>query len=743
MRLLNAITLKVEEFMDQNVPEYAILSHTWVAGQEVTLQDMQKKEGTERSGFEKIRKTCEMALQYDLEYAWVDTCCIDKTSSAELSEAINSMMSWYQRSKVCFTYLADVPPDTDIHQPKSAFAKSRWFERGWTLQELLAPSRLIFLYDDWNFMSERDNIDDLITQITGIDQTFLTAPLIANERNASGGGVLQSRLYSASIAERMSWASKRETTRIEDTAYSLLGIFGINMPLLYGEGPNAFLRLQEEIMKHSDDQTLLAWSLQEDDPEESGVLAISPAAFSECKDFIPCSVGTPTPPFQITNKGLRIEMPISSDSFTHGRYGLLQCRTKQDPTTMIAIPLESSRDGLYVRRKKPLCNLNYRYWSAWPLSSVNLLPSFSFASSITESPSYTVFLKDLPENFYISEVFPPNSRPQSDMRIVMAGTPGSEGEFEEMVMVLLTSSTNGVDPLVIRIVVELSPGESDFKASCSFVKNSGLRLYDSEHLEGDFYNNVSLASSWHSRKSLGFPFWTRRPEANYITSCRCEYRFEKTIILASVKQEGVQVEGITPQRGPDMIYHGWDAESDPWSEKLQDLKKGWARILQRVSYHCRNSLRVVVRSLALSPWIFSFVADRLIIRTFEQFAWTILHIWEYSNVYTIAGGTVLSLSYNRFLPQRISWHITNVIRSMPFARQFGGLQKTDALDCFLLYICCKCLPSELLSDVLKKDYAALLGILLGLGFRRALSDGGLEYDYCLGLAVWNVPKRQT
>ncbi|KAM0499454.1 hypothetical protein ACHAP8_005610 [Fusarium lateritium] len=270
MRLLNAITLEVEEFMDQNVPEYAILSHTWVAGQEVTLQDMQKKEGTERSGFEKIRKTCEMALQYDLEYAWVDTCCIDKTSSAELSEAINSMMSWYQRSKVCFTYLADVPPDTDIHQPKSAFAKSRWFERGWTLQELLAPSRLIFLYDDWNFMSERDNIDDLITQITGIDQTFLTAPLIANERNASGGGVLQSRLYSASIAERMSWASKRETTRIEDTAYSLLGIFGINMPLLYGEGPNAFLRLQEEIMKHSDDQTLLAWSLQEDDPEESG-----------------------------------------------------------------------------------------------------------------------------------------------------------------------------------------------------------------------------------------------------------------------------------------------------------------------------------------------------------------------------------------------------------------------------------------------------------------------------------------
>ncbi|KAG8670352.1 hypothetical protein FPOAC2_09704 [Fusarium poae] len=132
MRLLNAKTLQVEEFMDHKVPEYAILSHTWVAGQEASLQDMQKKEGRERSGYEKIRKTCELALQHDLAYAWVDTCCIDKTSSAELSEAINSMMSWYQRSEVCFTYLADVPPGTDIQQQESAFAKSRWFERGWT-----------------------------------------------------------------------------------------------------------------------------------------------------------------------------------------------------------------------------------------------------------------------------------------------------------------------------------------------------------------------------------------------------------------------------------------------------------------------------------------------------------------------------------------------------------------------------------------------------------------------------------
>ncbi|KAF5984735.1 beta transducin-like protein [Fusarium bulbicola] len=263
-----------------------------------------------------------------------------------------------------------------------------------------APSRLIFLYDDWSVMSERDEIVDLITQITGIDQAILSPP--------TADCFLQSRLHAASIAEKMSWASQRQTTRIEDTAYCLLGIFGINMPLLYGEGENAFMRLQEEIMKRSDDQTLLAW-YPEAGPADSGVLATSPAAFANCKDFIPCDVGMPTPPFQMTNKGLRIEMPLSSDSFSDGSFGLLQCRTKKDPTTMIAIPLASYSNNLYVRMTgQPLLFLSYQYWRAWPFTSVNLLPSFSFTSSIVQPPTYTVFLESIPENFYIAEVYPPN-----------------------------------------------------------------------------------------------------------------------------------------------------------------------------------------------------------------------------------------------------------------------------------------------------------------------------------------------
>ncbi|KAG8670351.1 hypothetical protein FPOAC1_009759 [Fusarium poae] len=458
------------------------------------------------------------------------------------------------------------------------------------------------------------------------------------------------------------------------------------MPLLYGEGSNAFLRLQEEIMKRSDDQTLLAWSLQQDDPEESGVLATSPAAFSECKDFIPCSVGTPTPPFQITNKGLHIEMPISSDSFTYGTYGLLQCRTKQDPTTMIAIPLESGRDGLYVRRKKPLCNLNYRYWSTWPLSSANLLPSSSFASSITESPSYTVFLKDIPENFYIAEVRPRHWRPQSDERIIIAETPESKGTFDDA-LVLLKSSVSGVDPLVVEVSVAIPPEKYGFVAYCKFVKVSGE----------EFYDNTSLYTSWRWRGAIVRAHSIIRPEANYEVSYRCEHHFGKTLFLVSVKQEGVQVEEIAPQRGPDMIFHDWDADSDPWSESMIELEKGWTRILQRLSYRCRNSLRAVVRSLALSPWIFAFAVDRLFMATFKQLRFKILHIWKCRNDHKIGGGTALSLSY-------ISWQIWKIIHAIPFAKQFGRFQKTYAMDVFLLYICCKLIPSELLSAVLEKDY---------------------------------------
>src|SRR2546421_7862846 len=158
------------------------------------------------------------ALNRITEFGRVNTCCIDKTSSAELSEAINSMYRWYQGSMVCYAYLAGVPPkalDPQNGIERSEFSRSRWFTRGWTLQELIAPPMVIFLDQEWQEIGTKSSLHGTISTITGIPSNILL------------GGDLES----ASVAQRMSWASKRETKRVEDVAYCLMGIFGINMPL--------------------------------------------------------------------------------------------------------------------------------------------------------------------------------------------------------------------------------------------------------------------------------------------------------------------------------------------------------------------------------------------------------------------------------------------------------------------------------------------------------------------------------
>ena len=192
----------------------------------------------------KIQKACEVARSEGYEYIWIDSSCINKESSSELSEAINSMYKWYGRADVCFVFLADVPDDDDVYAVDSAFRRSRWFRRGWTLQELIAPRRVLFFSSGWTFLGTKFSLVDVIQDVTQIDGDILLHNKSLNE---------------ASVAQRMSWASTRETTRIEDQAYSLLGIFAINMPTLYGEGEQAFRRLQEEILKRIPDQSLFAW----------------------------------------------------------------------------------------------------------------------------------------------------------------------------------------------------------------------------------------------------------------------------------------------------------------------------------------------------------------------------------------------------------------------------------------------------------------------------------------------------
>jgi hypothetical protein len=233
-----------------------------------------------KSGFLKLKNSCNQAKSNGYDWIWIDTCCIDKTSSAELSEAINSMYRWYKKSSVCYVYLSDVGSsrkDLGLYDDLALRTRSqpppRWYTRGWTLQELIAPADVDFYSSDWTFLGTKLGHMRTLSEFTGIDFYAL------------GGGDLRK----LTVARRMSWVSKRKTTVVEDIAYFLLGIFDINMPLLYGEGEKAFIRLQEEIMKISDDQSIFAWRDDEsldtyreeygNSFHQTGLLAAQPAFF--------------------------------------------------------------------------------------------------------------------------------------------------------------------------------------------------------------------------------------------------------------------------------------------------------------------------------------------------------------------------------------------------------------------------------------------------------------------------------
>jgi hypothetical protein len=264
MRLVDTSKLTLVTKHDSNIPPYAILSHTWGDDDdELTFQEVQNLKASKwkpddgapvalamKPGFIKLRGAAAMAQSRGYQYLWIDTCCIDKTSSAELSEAINSMFRWYRDAEVCFVLLNDVSstpaswdktPGSVPHFVLDEISASRWLTRGWTLQELLAPSNVEFYNLSWELMctknsetSPNSSISTHIADITGIPSDVLNGATFLEE---------------LSIAERMSWAARRQTSRVEDLAYCLMGIFNVNMPLLYGEGDRAFLRLQEEILK--------------------------------------------------------------------------------------------------------------------------------------------------------------------------------------------------------------------------------------------------------------------------------------------------------------------------------------------------------------------------------------------------------------------------------------------------------------------------------------------------------------
>ncbi|MCJ1459454.1 hypothetical protein MMC28_009833 [Mycoblastus sanguinarius] len=297
MRLLNTKTIRFEEFFDTKTPKYAVLSHRW-AENEVEYHDFEESKKQRDLRFSKIQQCCSFAEQRGLQWVWIDTCCIDKKSSAELSEAINSMFRWYAGAEECYINLSDVLWVKDKNgiweESKTYFRQSAWFTRGWKLQELLAPSTVIFLDRRWEVIGTKDDLSADISAVTRIEAEWLCTP---------------QNLHKASVAKKMSWVSKRETSRVEDMAYSLLCMFDVNMPLLYGEGKKAFLRLQLEIIKKSDDESIFAWAST--NKGESGLLATWPDSFAESGDISLLRLSNPVGrlPYSMTNKGLEFHVP--------------------------------------------------------------------------------------------------------------------------------------------------------------------------------------------------------------------------------------------------------------------------------------------------------------------------------------------------------------------------------------------------------------------------------------------------
>ncbi|KAJ9644436.1 hypothetical protein H2204_001788 [Knufia peltigerae] len=507
MKLINTKTLTLEEFFTETAPPYAILSHTWTS-EEVTYQDITSVGGGSLSspakkGYAKLKQTCRLARQDGLDYAWIDTCCIDKSSSAELSESINSMYAWYANSTTCHVYLEDLYPCGDTAaattpdmirkdnggndtlstttQVTDALPNCRWFTRGWTLQELLAPRQLTFYDSTWTSIGTRSTFGDVISRITSIPKSVLSQTFPISE---------------CSIAVRMSWAAHRITTRTEDMAYCLLGLFDVNMPLLYGEGMKAFRRLQEEIVRQSNDFTIFAWENEKE--KKSGVsttkttlplphntaLALSSRQAHVDGHTIPgLSIFAPTPScfanttvidwlskeevsFSVTNAGLLFSGTVDIRVLKSSQYILLVGLQTSSWTSRLAT-------GIYLRKQTP--TIYHRDPSAPSLAFLSplecaSLPTLSIRNLVVstapkqfDSPTFHAFRQStihVPRNPTLS--LDPDPKRQSSFRMLTA-IPETLWTYNERIFLKpeIYSSENGREsamyPMILGVYILWHP----------------------------------------------------------------------------------------------------------------------------------------------------------------------------------------------------------------------------------------------------------------------------------------------
>lgn len=323
--------------------QYAILSHRWEAdSEEVTFDDLRSGDyRKDKTGCFKLSMAQWQARQDGFDYVWIDTCCIDKRSNTELQESINSMYHWYERAAVCYAYLRD----TEKNKLSTTFKQDSWFTRGWTLQELIAPKHIRFFDRSWRYIGSKRSLCNDIRRITRIPEGVLA-------------GKTHCRDYS--VAQRMSWASGRETARVEDEAYCLLGIFGINIPMLYGERQGAFLRLQEAIMSSSTDQSIFAWEsptmLDETGiPVMPSMLATSALYFKNSRHIKASKDPRSVRPFSITNVGLLLTCELRP--WTVNTYMATLGATCRGSSVCIFLRQLVPESDLYVRVQMNGCQL--------------------------------------------------------------------------------------------------------------------------------------------------------------------------------------------------------------------------------------------------------------------------------------------------------------------------------------------------------------------------------------------------
>ena len=325
MRLLNVRTYELAENLQGT--QYAILSHRWY-DQEITFRTLDpaklKDLNIQTPQLEKIRGACARARADRLDWIWMDSCCIDRDSSEQLRRTINSMFQFYQHAAVCYTHLSDVATSESgagsfqwqETEQQPGLRHSEWFSRGWTLQELLAPRKMIFFDRCWRLIGTKTELASEISRITGIETGYLT-------------GAKDFR--SASIATRLSWQAGRKTTEIEDIAYSLLGILDVQLVPMYSEGRQASQRLQVEIIRTNNDESIFAWtSPTAEMPSHSrswasdqwGLLAPSPDYFAYSRDITIDRPSIQRPPGEIQTipEGVKFPMPNSERSTMGSRW---------------------------------------------------------------------------------------------------------------------------------------------------------------------------------------------------------------------------------------------------------------------------------------------------------------------------------------------------------------------------------------------------------------------------------------